>query len=81
MCSVLGVAADEAQGTAEGLADALGSREQLLVIDNLNLGSAAPSVSPLDAAARRLTVLVTSRSSFPGSTASSTSCRGGAART
>ncbi len=67
MCSVLGVPADEAQGTAEALADALGSREQLLVLDNFeHLGSAAPWVSKLVAAARRLTVLVTSRSSLPG---------------
>ena len=67
MCSVLGVPADEAQGTAQALADALGSREQLLVLDNFeHLGSAAPWVSTLVAAARRLTVLVTSRSSLPG---------------
>jgi len=67
VCSGLGVSADDAQGTAEALADALGSREQLLVLDNFeHLASAAPWVSTLVAAAGRLTVLVTSRSSLPG---------------
>ncbi len=66
VCSRLGVRADDAPEAAEALAEVLGRHEQLLVLDNFeHVAPAAPWVSALVAAATRLTVLVTSRSSLP----------------
>ncbi len=66
VCSALDLPADDVRGPAQALAEALGSREQLLVIDNLeHLASSAAWVNTLVGGASRLTVLVTSRSSLP----------------